>query len=61
MVDAGVDELLAETSSLQAGLIILGAHPHSTLYHLIIGSLADDVLKHAHCPVLVVPEPAQTP
>lgn len=61
MVDAGVDEVLAETGSLQAGLIILGAHPHSTLYHLIIGSLADDVLKHAHCPVLVVPEPAQTP
>lgn len=61
MVDAGVDEVLAETSGLQAGLIILGAHPHSTLYHLIIGSLADDVLKNAHCPVLVVPEPAHPP
>ncbi|MBN8422116.1 MAG: universal stress protein [Verrucomicrobia bacterium] len=56
MVDAGVDEVLAETSSLQADLIILGAHPHSTLYHLLIGSLADDVLKNARCPVLVVPE-----
>lgn len=56
MVDAGVDEVLTETSGLQAGLIILGAHPHSTLYHLLIGSMADDVLKNAHCPVLVVPE-----
>lgn len=56
MVDAGVDEVLAETSGLQADLIILGAHPHSTLYHLLIGSLADDVLKNARCPVLVVPE-----
>ncbi|MCF7786851.1 MAG: universal stress protein [Prosthecobacter sp.] len=61
MVDAGVDGVLAEISSLQAGLIILGAHPHSTLYHLLIGSMADDVLKSAHCPVLVVPELAQTP
>jgi len=56
MVDAGADEVLAETSGLHADLIILGAHPHSTLYHLLIGSLADDVLKNAKCPVLVVPE-----
>lgn len=52
---ASVDAVLEETKKLQADLIILGSHHHSTIYNLLIGSVTDDVLKRAHCPVLVVP------
>lgn len=50
-----VETVLAETRKLDADLIILGSHYHSTLYKLLVGSVTDDVLKRAHCPVLVVP------
>ncbi|OYW30227.1 MAG: hypothetical protein B7Z47_03850 [Chthoniobacter sp. 12-60-6] len=61
MVDADAATVIEETKKLKADLIILGAHPHSTLFHLLIGSLADDVLKNAICPVLVVPEVKSLP
>lgn len=35
--------------------IVLGSHGHSSLYELIIGSTAQGVLKHAPCPVMIVP------
>lgn len=53
--DARVAAVLAEARRLKADLIILGSHHHSTIYHMLVGSVAADVLKHAHCPVLVVP------
>ena len=52
---ASVDTVLAETRRHNADLIILGSHHHSTIYNLLVGSVTSDVLKHAHCPVLVVP------
>ncbi len=55
LVDPKVESVLAETKRLNADLIILGSHHHSTIYHMLVGSVASDVLKHAHCPVLVVP------
>ncbi|AHF91502.1 universal stress protein UspA [Opitutaceae bacterium TAV5] len=39
--------------------IVLGAHGHTALYNLIIGSTTQAVLKKATCPVVVVP-PART-
>lgn len=55
LADAKVSAVLAEAKRLNADLIILGSHHHSTIYHMLVGSVAADVLKHAHCPVLVVP------
>ncbi len=52
---ASMEAVLAETRKLGAELIILGSHHHSTFYNLLIGNMAHDVLKLAHCPVLVVP------
>lgn len=49
------EEILRETKRLNADLIILGSHQHNAIYNLLIGSVAEDVLKCAHCPVLVVP------
>jgi nucleotide-binding universal stress UspA family protein len=58
--DASVESVLAETTRLGADLIILGSHHHSTLYRMLVGTVTDDVLKHAHCPVLVVPGDVKT-
>jgi nucleotide-binding universal stress UspA family protein len=55
LTDASTESLLAETRNLKADLIVLGSHHHSALYHLLVGSMTHDVLKRAHCPVLVVP------
>jgi nucleotide-binding universal stress UspA family protein len=52
---ASVDTVLDETRRLEADMIILGSHHHSTFYRLLVGTVTDDVLKRAHCPVLVVP------
>ncbi len=38
--------------------IVLGAHGHTALYNLIIGSTTQAVLKKATCPVVVVPPTA---
>ena len=52
---ASVQAVLEETERLMADLIVIGSHPHSTIYNLLVGSFTNDVLKGAHCPVLVVP------
>jgi nucleotide-binding universal stress UspA family protein len=52
---ADVIKLLDVCHSLEADLIVVGTHHHSTLYQFFIGSFAADVLKRAKCPVLVVP------
>jgi nucleotide-binding universal stress UspA family protein len=46
----GVMEVAAE---IDADLIVVGTHPRSGIRKLILGSVADEVLHDAHCPVLV--------
>ena len=50
-----VEVVLSETNRLNADLIILGSHHHSSFYNLLIGSVTSEILKRAHCPLLVVP------
>lgn len=54
--DPSVEGLLEETQSLGADLIIVGSHRHGELYNLLVGSVTDNILRRAHCPVLVVPD-----
>jgi universal stress protein A len=35
-------------------LIVMGTHGRSGLSHLLLGSVAEKVIRKAHCPVLVV-------
>ena len=44
-----------------AGLIVMGSHGRRGLSHLLLGSVAEKVVEHAGCPVLVVPAPSPAP
>ena len=48
---------LAHERDAQA--IVVGAHDHSRLEKLFLGSTSRQVLEHAPCPVLVVPPPGR--
>lgn len=50
-----VEKLLEEANRLQAELIVIGSHGHGRLHDLLVGSVAEGVLRHAGLPVLVVP------
>jgi nucleotide-binding universal stress UspA family protein len=49
------EKIVEEASRLKADLIVVGSHGHGALYHLLAGSVTSGILKHAPCPVLVVP------
>lgn len=48
--------ILATAHEMYADLIVVGAHAHGRFERLFFGSTADQVVRHAFCPVLVVRE-----
>ena len=49
------DEIIEVAKSYQASMIIMGTHGRTGFDHFISGSVAEDVIKLANCPVLIVP------
>ena len=49
-------EIVGLADELDAGLIVLGSRGLGSLRRALMGSVSDSVLRHAHCPVLVVRE-----
>jgi nucleotide-binding universal stress UspA family protein len=50
-----VSKIHEEARRLQADLIVAGSHGHGAVYDLLLGSVSQGILKHAPCPVLIVP------
>ncbi len=50
-----VEKILREARRLHAGMIVMGSHGHGALHRVLVGSVAEGVLRKAPCPVLVVP------
>jgi nucleotide-binding universal stress UspA family protein len=55
------DRIVAVAQEIQAGLIVMGTHGRTGLPRLVLGSVAEQVLRTAACPVLTVriPFPAE--
>jgi nucleotide-binding universal stress UspA family protein len=51
--DAG-HQIAQRAEELQAEMIVLPSHGRTGLSHLLIGSVAERVVRLAHCPVLVL-------
>ena len=50
-----LETLLDEIVRLDPDIIIMGSHGHGALYHLIVGSVTEGIIKQASHPVLVIP------
>lgn len=50
-----VEQLLLEAEQYNADLIVMGTHGRSGVQRLVLGSIAEKVLRRAKCPVMTVP------
>lgn len=53
VVGEPVSEICRAVGREQADLIVMGSHGRTGLSHLLLGSVAERVIRHASCPVLV--------
>jgi nucleotide-binding universal stress UspA family protein len=51
-----VQQIIDAASELEIDLILLSTHGHTGLKHVFLGSTAENVVRRAPCPVLVVRE-----
>ena len=54
-------EILDTAKNQQVDLIIMGTHGRTGLQHVLMGSVAEKVVRLAPCPVLVVRQPTLVP
>ena len=50
------EEIVAQAEELGAGLIVMGSRGLGGIRRALMGSVSDSVVRHAHCPVLIVRE-----
>ena len=61
LVEGGVaQEIVGLAEEIGAGLIVIGSRGRGGIRRALMGSVSDSVVRHAHCPVMVVrPEEEQ--
>ena len=45
------------TASLDAELLVVGGRGHTAMHDALVGSTSQRVIRHASCPVVVLPDP----
>ena len=50
-------EIVKAAKEMDVDLIVMGTHGRTGLPHVLIGSVAEKVVHHAHCPVLTIKHP----
>ena len=53
-VGAAAAEIVDLAEEIGAGLIVIGSRGQGGIRRALMGSVSDSVVRHAHCPVLVV-------
>ncbi|PKK91010.1 MAG: hypothetical protein CVV64_04360 [Candidatus Wallbacteria bacterium HGW-Wallbacteria-1] len=56
LIEEGAPELTIPeiADRTDASYIVMGSHGHGALYHLLLGSVSEQVLQRVSCPVVVV-------
>jgi nucleotide-binding universal stress UspA family protein len=54
-------EIIETARAQQIDLIVMGTHGRTGLQHVLLGSVAEKVVRLAPCPVLVVRQPTMVP
>jgi nucleotide-binding universal stress UspA family protein len=44
-----------------ADVLVLGSHGHSRVRHTVLGSVSEECVRKANCPVVVIPVPVPAP
>jgi nucleotide-binding universal stress UspA family protein len=52
------DAILGYARDEHVDLIVVGTHARGVVAHMLLGSVAERVVRQAHCPVLTVPAPS---
>jgi len=52
-----IDGILAAADDVEAGLIVLGTHGRTSLTRMLMGSIAENIVRKANCSVLTVKSP----
>ena len=53
-IGAPVEEIVKAAQDWPADMIVIASHGRSGVRRLLLGSVAEGVMRHAACPVLVV-------
>ncbi len=51
-----VSSILERVEKWGAGIIVAGSHGHGAMYNLLVGSVAEGLIRHSPVPVLLVPD-----
>jgi len=54
LVGHPAEQIIHKAETMKADLVVLGHRGTSMFHKWIMGSISEKVLKHAHCPVMVV-------
>ena len=57
VIEGNPGETLARAAGT-ADLLVLGSHGHSRVRHTVLGSISEQAIRTATCPVVVIPVPA---
>jgi nucleotide-binding universal stress UspA family protein len=50
-----IDEICEESSRTGIDLVVTSTHGCTGFKHAVIGSVAEHVVRHAECPVIIIP------
>ena len=59
LVGDPADMLVRYADENEADLVVMGTHGRTGLRRLVMGSVAEAVVRRAHCPVITVKQPVQ--
>lgn len=61
LIGVAADEIAKFAGERQADLIVIGSHGRTGLGRLLLGSVAEAIVRQATCPVLTIKHPAELP